>query len=397
MATDEATIFGVVSIQECRLLMEESMEIMDQIEAEAKQKVFELSKLNDSTVELRNFVVVLSIAFSPLVLVALLGLVFSAACSVKDYGVSMLFVWLSLLCFLYSVVVFLTLMHQRRRASDSCAEQASQQERQDVYAKLQQYAEHLKTKAPVYNDSAKRAAFCQKRWLASVALLGLEASMAASSGYFLTFLQAFGCSLLAALGSGALLGHVHGTLGPPNASQLEVAAAALARCPWVAQALAAVASLGMPFVEESSPSAAELQIYGSEKLEKATRWMQKVEALRGKLQTRTGRVLDTAASLEKAIGGTSQEREESIKDLTCKAAANAKGIASAATKLLGFGPQEGEAREEMKAIAEASGHLVAGTVGLALNGAGVSRAQKQAIQAEQAMRGGLQLLKTLVK
>lgn len=126
-------------------------------------------------------------------------------------------VWLSLLCFLYSVVVFLTLMHQRRRASDSCAEQASQQERQDVYAKLQQYAEHLKTKvgeativregsilwmgclcwshallaqASVYNDSAKRAAFCQKRWLASVALLGLEASMAASSGYFLTFLQA---------------------------------------------------------------------------------------------------------------------------------------------------------------------------------------------------------------
>lgn len=64
-------------------------------------------------------------------------------------------------------------------------------------------------------------------------------------------LKAFGCSLLAALGSGALLGHVHGTLGPPNASQLEVAAAALARCPWVAQALAAVASLGMPFVEET--------------------------------------------------------------------------------------------------------------------------------------------------
>ena len=43
--------------------------------------------------ELRNFVVVLSIAFSPLVLVALLGLVFSAACSVKDYGVSMLFAY----------------------------------------------------------------------------------------------------------------------------------------------------------------------------------------------------------------------------------------------------------------------------------------------------------------
>ena len=54
-------------------------------------------------------------------------------------------VWLSLFCFLYSVVVFLTLMHQRQRASDSCTEQASQQERQDVYTKLQQYAEHLKT------------------------------------------------------------------------------------------------------------------------------------------------------------------------------------------------------------------------------------------------------------
>lgn len=221
--------------------------------------------------------------------------------------------------------------------------------------------------------------------------------MAASSGYYLTFLQAFGCSLLAALGSGALLGHVHGTLGPPNASQLEVAAAALARCPCIALALAAVASLGLPFVEESSTSAAELQMYGAEKLEKATCWLQKVETLRCKLQKRTGRVLDTAASLEKAIGGTLQEREESIKDLSCKAAANAKGIASAATKLLGFGPQEGEAREEMKAIAEASGDLVAGTVGLALNGAGVSRAQKPAIQAEQAMRGGFQLFKTLVK
>ena len=64
-------------------------------------------------------------------------------------------------------------------------------------------------------------------------------------------LKAFCCSSLAALGSGALLGHVQGTMGPPNASQLEVAAAALARCPWVAQALAAAASLGMPFVEET--------------------------------------------------------------------------------------------------------------------------------------------------
>lgn len=125
MTTDEATIFGGVSIQECKVLMDESMEIMDQIRTEAQQKVIELSKLNDSTVELRNFVVVLSIAFSPLVLVALLGLIFSAACSVKDYGVSMLFVCLSLFCFLYSVVVFLTLMHQRQRASDSCTEQAA--------------------------------------------------------------------------------------------------------------------------------------------------------------------------------------------------------------------------------------------------------------------------------
>ena len=39
-------------------------------------------------------------------------------------------------------------------------------------------------------------------------------------------------------------------------------------------------------------------MYGAEKLEKATRWLQKVETLRCKLQKRTGRVLDTAASLE---------------------------------------------------------------------------------------------------
>ena len=63
-------------------------------------------------------------------------------------------------------------------------------------------------------------------------------------------LKAFGCSLVAALGSGMLLGHLHGSLGPPNATQLEVAAAALATCPWVAQTLAAVAALGVPFVEE---------------------------------------------------------------------------------------------------------------------------------------------------
>lgn len=61
------------------------------METDVKQKVFELRKLNDSTVELRNFSVVLSIAFAPLILVVLLGLVFLAACCVEVYGVAMLF------------------------------------------------------------------------------------------------------------------------------------------------------------------------------------------------------------------------------------------------------------------------------------------------------------------
>ena len=51
-----------------------------------------------------------------------------------------------------------------------------------------------------------------------------------------------------------MLGYMHGTLGPPSATQLEVAAAALARSPWVAQAVAAVAVLGAPLVEEISSS-----------------------------------------------------------------------------------------------------------------------------------------------
>jgi len=49
-----------------------------------------------------------------------------------------------------------------------------------------------------------------------------------------------------------MLGYLHGSLGPPSATQLEVAAAALARSPWVAQAVAAVAVLGAPLVEEIS-------------------------------------------------------------------------------------------------------------------------------------------------
>ena len=65
---------------------------LPRIETEAKQKVSELGKLNDSTVELRNFLAVLGIAFAPLLVVALLGLVFLAACTVNDYGVPVLFV-----------------------------------------------------------------------------------------------------------------------------------------------------------------------------------------------------------------------------------------------------------------------------------------------------------------
>jgi hypothetical protein len=77
--------------------------------------------LNDSTVELRNFVVVLSIAFSPLVLVALLGLVFSAACSVKDYGVSMLFaywlLWQKCLVTFPQLALGMKLFHWRKVAA----------------------------------------------------------------------------------------------------------------------------------------------------------------------------------------------------------------------------------------------------------------------------------------
>lgn len=50
--------------------------------------------------------------------------------------------------------------------------------------------------------------------------------------------------------------------------------------------------------EESCPSAVELQTLGDQKLEKCTLYLQKVEVLRSKMQKRTGRVLDTAASLE---------------------------------------------------------------------------------------------------
>lgn len=48
----------------------------------------------------------------------------------------------------------------------------------------------LLIEASAYHSPAKRAAYCQKPWLASVALLGVEASAAASSGYSLAFLQA---------------------------------------------------------------------------------------------------------------------------------------------------------------------------------------------------------------
>ncbi len=62
------------------------------IGTDAKQKVSELGNLNDSTLELRNFMVVLGIAFAPLILVVLFGFAFLAACSTVAYGVPMLFV-----------------------------------------------------------------------------------------------------------------------------------------------------------------------------------------------------------------------------------------------------------------------------------------------------------------
>lgn len=62
------------------------------IGTDAKQKVSELGNLNDSTLELRNFIVVLGIAFAPLILVVLFGFAFVAACSTVAYGVPMLFV-----------------------------------------------------------------------------------------------------------------------------------------------------------------------------------------------------------------------------------------------------------------------------------------------------------------
>lgn len=389
---DQESFFGAANLQECKQQIEESMQIMDQIGTDAKQKVSELGNLNDSTLELRNFIVVLGIAFAPLILVVLFGFVFLAACSTVAYGVPMLFVWLSISSVLYAAIVSCCTWMDRRREPSEVDPQGQQQ--QGLFAQLQRYAAKLKTEASAYHSPAKRAAYCQKPWLASVALLGVEASVAASSGYSLAFLQAFCCTLLAALGSGTMLGYLHGSLGPPSATQLEVAAAALARSPWVAQAVAAVAVLGAPLVEERAPSAMQLHALGAQTLDKASFHVQKVEAARTKLQKCTGRVLDTAVSLEKVIGGSSEEREKAMKNLTDKAASNAKGFASVATRLLGM---EGEEREQIKAAAAGYGDVWGGMVGLALNGAGVSKSHEPVVQAEQALRGGFQLLKSLAE
>lgn len=113
----------------------------------------------------------------------------------------------------------------------------------------------------------------------------------------------------------------------------------------------------------------QLHALGAQTLDKASFHVQKVEAARTKLQKCTGRVLDTAVSLEilggsqeskpvhctifwhflfffvhffvflrfhstsqqlcrKVIGGSSEEREKAMKNLTDKAASNAKGFAS---------------------------------------------------------------------
>ena len=83
-----------------------------------------------------------------------------------------------------------------------------------------------------------------------------------------------------------------------------------------------------------------------------------------------------------------------MKNLTDKAASNAKGFASVATRLLGM---EGEEREQIKAAAAGYGDVWGGMVGLALNGAGVSKSHEPVVQAEQALRGGFQLLKSLAE
>ncbi|CAK9033517.1 unnamed protein product, partial [Durusdinium trenchii] len=109
--------------------------------------------------------------------------------------------------------------------------------------------------ASIYDDPPRRAAFCQMPWLAAVALLGLETSVAASSGYMWEFLQAFLCMALTSVASGLAL-HRSATgrslfdrLDPPGATDAELLAATLARCPWVWQALAALAVLAEPLVE----------------------------------------------------------------------------------------------------------------------------------------------------
>ncbi|CAK9005292.1 unnamed protein product [Durusdinium trenchii] len=378
---------------ESKALVEEAMEMLQQMGGEAQQKVDELRELNECTVHVRNFVAVLGLAFSPLIMVLLFGLSFLLALTAANYGAPMFFVWLSGFCGLYTFAVSRA-PRERRSAKEDVGE--------GFYARVRRYAAKLKEEASIYDDPPRRAAFCQMPWLAAVALLGLETSVAASSGYMWEFLQAFLCMALTSVASGLAL-HRSATgrslfdrLDPPGATDAELLAATLARCPWVWQALAALAVLAEPLVEESSPSAVELQAMGEEQLQKASGYLCKVESLRTKLQRKSSKVLDTAVSIEKVLGGTAAEREESMKDLSQKAASNVKGLACAATKLLGVGPQEGEEREEMKAVASASGNLVAGAVGLALNASGVNKSEKPASQAEQAMRGGLQLLSRLV-
>ncbi|CAK9017533.1 unnamed protein product, partial [Durusdinium trenchii] len=123
---------------ESKALVEEAMEMLQQMGGEAQQKVDELRELNECTVHVRNFVAVLGLAFSPLIMVLLFGLSFLLALTAANYGAPMFFVWLSGFCGLYTFAVSRA-PRERRSAKEDVGE--------GFYARVRRYAAKLKEEA----------------------------------------------------------------------------------------------------------------------------------------------------------------------------------------------------------------------------------------------------------
>jgi len=218
------------SMAEGKVLVDDLMQLSELTEREVADSLKEARSLCDSPQDVRDLIAAAGIAFAPLILIVQIGGGFLLSCLSAAHGPASAFRWLGCASLVWCAIVFVALRHRQQLAQESPNDQSP-----SLFARVKVYAERLKREARLYHEPTRRAAFCQKPWLAAVSVLGLETSIAAAAGCLAAFLQAVSVTVFFAVTSGMVLGMaVHETVpGPPEPTRLEMAAAMIARCPFV--------------------------------------------------------------------------------------------------------------------------------------------------------------------